>query len=164
MKKSGLSLWWSKVGLRQALAVAIVFATYFIALYLRGDNKVEAAFITISAYGIAMGILVAFACAISNALDAIMDLAPETIFAASFAAVFACAMAVGCVVAFARATVFAASFATVFACAMAFVANFAFTCAADKVAKEEGISKKAIWLSYAGEFVLVFVLMLIVLH
>ena len=138
MKKSGLSLWWSKVGLRQALAVAIVFATYFIALYLRGDNKVEAAFITISAYGIAMGILVAFACAISNALDAIMDLAPETIFAASFAAVFACAMA--------------------------FVANFAFTCAADKVAKEEGISKKAIWLSYAGEFVLVFVLMLIVLH
>lgn len=139
-----LGLWRSKVGKWPVLMVLIFWATYFITLYFTGNDKEMAA-------GVA---------AVVPFLLFIFAVFAFFTFDLAFAAVVATVVAfVATVVAFAFVDT---AFVFVFlALALVFAAFRAVVVVANQAKKYDGISKKAVWISYAAEFIVILISMLI---
>jgi hypothetical protein len=133
ISQTAASLWWSNIGKSQLLAIIVTLLAFFTTSCFSGHNEVVAAIVAFTFPFIIMIRTASLATASAFATAA----------ATSFIVVMACLYVI-----------------VAFVAAVAFVAVFAFGFA-DKIAENQGIDKKAVWLSYAAQLIIIFVPMLI---
>ena len=156
--KTTFRIWWKKVGIWQARMVAVTWATFFLCIII-GDTTEQA---ILGAAAAASLVYIVAAGIVAAAFAALIFAPAATDFIASaFAAAAAIAFAASATT---QAAVFVdpyfdSSHRSAAFIVSAFAAAFGFA----KKTMNQGISKKAIWLSYMAEFLIILIPMLLAL-